>query len=576
MRRPFIAVLALFFLASCSKNRTEVVLGLATDLTAPDQLDHVQLMVQRDGVIIIQQDWDVFGQPRVPYELPGSYGLYTDDGSQPRVQVDFIGFHSSKEILRRTAIFTPITGQTLFMRIPLVKRCEGVTCPADQTCVEGACASAEVNSGTFPAYLNQQETTVDCNSGDKLIDTGTRQPLPVNGSGSCAANQVCGDSTCYNVVGQDGGVPDLSIPRDLSMPDLTTPPDLALATPSFTYGASYGNSVGPGLALADFNGDGKLDVVTANSTGLPGVSIFFGNGDGTLQPPMMVPWQPMQPSSVVAADFNKDGKPDIAVADRGAGTDLIGINPGNGMFGVMNTAVQTQTTPIEVQAGDYDNDGTIDLINLGNDVSQLLSVIPGDGMGGFGTYKVLGTNGGASFVLGDFNKDGKLDVVVDASFKTIETYLGNGDGTFQTPPKTFAFGNGMSAFLIATGDVDGDGNLDIVGDDMSSTFYVLHGVGDGTFTLAGNHPSAGAGGLALADVNLDGRLDVLMTDGMGKLDVYTNQGGGVFNAPAVTLDLKITNPGGALVTGDLNGDNKPDVVAWGSDSLLHVAINTTP
>src|SRR5438309_1356870 len=118
--RGIVAMVAMVLLGQgCSKFRTEVMLGFATDLSAPDILDHVQLRTLREGTEILKQDWDISGMPAQPFELPGSYGVYSADGSEPREEVDLIGYKSGTEILRRTSIFSLLKEQTLFMRMTL-------------------------------------------------------------------------------------------------------------------------------------------------------------------------------------------------------------------------------------------------------------------------------------------------------------------------------------------------------------------------------------------------------------------------------------------------------------------------
>ena len=161
------------------------------------------------------------------------------------------------------------------------------------------------------------------------------------------------------------------------------------------------------LTVADFNGDGKLDIVV--TIGISGVaSVFLGNGDGTFQPP--IDSALLEPDTVTAADFNGDGKPDLALAS-GAVSILLGN--GNGTFDSEH---------------DYRPPG-----------------------GGPGYYR--------SVTAGDFNGDGKLDVVTANQFaNSVSIWLGNGDGTLQ---QNIDFPTGTQPFSIAADDFNGDGRLDL-------------------------------------------------------------------------------------------------------------------
>lgn len=188
-----------WMMGSCAPPRTEIVLGAATDLPAPAMLDRIVLSVEREGVEMLHNEWDISGAPGEPYELPGSFVIYTSDGSEPRVEVRLSGYRGPQEILRRTAILTLVRGQRRFLRMALVNRCMEMSCPGGQTCVEGGCAMAEVDSRLLLAYEPGMEQKMACNSGTMLINTSTKQPLAMAGSGNCAAGQRCGEATCYEV-----------------------------------------------------------------------------------------------------------------------------------------------------------------------------------------------------------------------------------------------------------------------------------------------------------------------------------------------------------------------------------------
>jgi hypothetical protein len=279
------------------------------------------------------------------------------------------------------------------------------------------------------------------------------------------------------------------------------------------------------VAVADVNGDGKPDLLVANycasnsnncSNGEVGV--LLGNGDGTFQTAVTYSSGGFFADSVAVADVNGDGKPDILVANTG-GVPIcsgggVGVLLGNG-DGTFKTAVTycSGGGPVSLAVADVNGDGKPDLVV----VSSLVSVLLGNGDGTFQTA-VSYESGGyppESVAVADVNGDGKPDILVAnycvdecAITGNVGVLLGNGDGTFQTVV-TYDVANPTS---VAVGDVNGDGKPDVLVVDPQ--VGVLLGNGDGTFkTVVYYNPGAyGTESVAVADVNGDGKPDLLVAN----------------------------------------------------------------
>jgi len=287
-------------------------------------------------------------------------------------------------------------------------------------------------------------------------------------------------------------------------------------TPAVPATVATGN--GPNaLALGNLDGDGDLDLIVINQADAT-VSILLGNGDGTFTPavPATVATG-LTPVAVAIGDLDNDGNLDLAVLNNGAETVSILLGNGDGTFTpAVPATVATGNGPNAVAIGNLDNDGNLDLVVL-NNADATVSILLGNGDGTF-TPAVPATvatgNGPNALALGNLDGDGDFDLVVlNNGAETVSILLGNGDGTF-TPavPATVATGNGPNA--LALGDLDGDGDLDLVVlNNADETVSIFLGNGNGTFTPAvpatvatGNAPND----LALGDLDGDGDLDLVV------------------------------------------------------------------
>ncbi len=229
------------------------------------------------------------------------------------------------------------------------------------------------------------------------------------------------------------------------------------STPSF--GAATNFSVGStpySVTTGDFNGDGKLDLATANFDS-DNVSVLLGNGSGGFGAATNF-GAGTSPVSVTTGDFNGDGKLDLATANANSNNVSVLLGDGSGGFGAA-TNFSVGSTPYSVTTGDFNGDGKLDLATA-NLYSANVSVLLGNGSGGFGSATNFGAGTSpVSVTTGDFNGDGKLDLAT-ANFLSdnVSVLLGNGSGGFGAATN---FGAGTNPVSVTTGDFNGDGKLDL-------------------------------------------------------------------------------------------------------------------
>ena len=326
-----------------------------------------------------------------------------------------------------------------------------------------------------------------------------------------------------------------------------------------------------GLALGDFNGDGKLDLA-APHVGQYCNSIFLGDGQGGFSIPLEA-CGTAQGGQVIARDFNGDGKLDLA--NVGAGLATLVQGNGDGSF-TARSQIQIGGTDIlwGVIGADFNGDGKLDLA-LTNASNDAVVVLLGNGDGTFQPARTFAVDHEpVGLVAADFNGDGKVDIAVTGTYYgTVSILLGNGDGTFQ-PMRTFGARGGPISIVAA--DFNGDGKQDLVTANFGSNdVSVLLGDGDGTFGPSFQFPSGGTPReLVAIDLNGDGKLDLAVAnESDDTVSVLLGNGDGTFQAPST---FTVGSGPVHLVVGDLDGDGRPDlVVANGIDNTLSVLMNTS-
>ena len=321
------------------------------------------------------------------------------------------------------------------------------------------------------------------------------------------------------------------------------------------------------VAVADFNADGRRDLAVT-VTGTNAVDILLGNGDGSFQAPVEYSvGSDRNPNSLALGDFNGDGFPDIVVGsvDSG-GNGKVAMLAGNG-DGTFRTAVEYATAGLieALLAADFNADGKLDIAAVNSSTANV-SVLVGNGDGTFRAAVNYNVQLGAKSLVGaDFNIDGKVDLAVaNSSSNTVSILFGNGDGTFQA---AVSIATGAAPFSIVTGDFNRDGKADLAtANHGAGTVGIFLGKGDGTFQWAANIAVGTAPyGLAMGDFNGDFNSDLAVTDNvLNSVFLVAGNGDGTFGGP-VSFTAGTTPT--LLAAADLNGDAKPDLAIVDSTSI---------
>lgn len=344
---------------------------------------------------------------------------------------------------------------------------------------------------------------------------------------------------------------------------------------SFTNTGIDVNSRSYALTTGDFDGDGKTDLATANyfsGNTSDNVTILFLNENGGFDRSASYQFGAL-PSAISAADFNRDGKLDLAVCYSGSNTVDILFNDGHGAF--PRASAFAINNPRGLAVGDFNGDGSPDLA-VTEFGSVYLWVIPVNGDGGFEPAEryIVGQDP-ISVTAGDFNRDGRLDLATaNFSSSTISVLSNRGGGKFDTPVN---YSVGGAPESITLGDFNSDHKADLaVASANTNAIWVYLNNPDGSsfqppkIYPVGNVPTA----VATTELNLDGKDDLIVAN-LGDNTVFVllnDRGQGFIN----TTTIRVGERPVAIAVGDFKADGKPDFAVANSGATgVSVLLNTT-
>jgi FG-GAP-like repeat len=330
-------------------------------------------------------------------------------------------------------------------------------------------------------------------------------------------------------------------------------------TPILGTGAAVGAEIYT-LIASDINKDGKTDLGVGSIAPSDEFSVLIGNGDGTFRAPVSSPIFAIE--SVALVDINGDGFLDLVTPEQGLSSIAVVLGNGKGQFGLPKTVnlSATANTPHATVAADFNGDGKLDLaVTETNFPNGQVAVSVGDGQGKFASPLISpllskAINNANLMRSGDFNGDGRPDLIIMDDYSTgFQVLLGNGNGTFQTPVDT----NLNTTLNFGIGDFNGDGKTDVVVStslNAQTLISIYLSNGDGTFTLGKQYTEL-YGDPIVADVNKDGKLDLVFVG--NPVFVMLGNGDGTFQK---AITGPVVNPISLPIVEDFDGDGNPDIV----------------
>ena len=408
--------------------------------------------------------------------------------------------------------------------------------------------------------------------------------------GTLGANSIIADSYSQFGPASTTGVQILDVNND-GKNDVVTEAGLSLyvalggGNNTFSKPVTSSFPASGALVFGDINGDGFPDAVTG---GAALVGIYLGKGDGTFLPPALngqyITDPPTGSQDLALADMDGDNKLDVVALseDYKEVTPMLGNGDGT-LRGARGISIPSDSFPFDTELATVLDDpataySDLILVNFGG-ATPFVTTGVSDGKGNFNYVSSLPGGVPANFnfiepIKADFNGDGKEDLLIAGLTGQLWVALGKGDGTFLKPTAITLPTLACPLQYGAAGDVNADGNVDIViaypgdvpcaGSGYASGYFVIPGNGDGTFQKSTFYPAGSQlYSATLADVNGDGTLDLFLDDlppistGGYQVTAQLGNGNGSFGAPTTLLSNYIVSD---VRVGDLNGDGNADVL----------------
>lgn len=338
---------------------------------------------------------------------------------------------------------------------------------------------------------------------------------------------------------------------------------------------------GQGIAFADYNKDGFVDIYVVNHDHAGQLAVLYlNNGDGTFTESAVPAGVSVTSSGEGAVwfDYDKDGNIDLYIANEG-GSNALMRNNGDGTFSNVSDATGANDSglaPITNLLTDFNNDGAMDIyivnllgsnVLLRGDINGNFTVVENAGIGNSGR--------GLSGVWGDFNGDGYADLYV-INDGANAMYKNNGDGTFTDVTAASGTASILRGFGGAIGDYDNDGDFDIYVSNLGVN-QLFQNDGSGVFVdvaaAVGVDNPLNSRGVSFGDLDNDGDLDIFVVNANGANALFINDGSGAFGDSAVSAgvsDASRNGQGTAIADLDNDGDLDIYVANFGQPNLLYL------
>jgi FG-GAP-like repeat/IPT/TIG domain/FG-GAP repeat len=395
-----------------------------------------------------------------------------------------------------------------------------VTVPAASLAKAGTANVTVVNPDTAPLQGTSNVAFFPITNATASVSFATAQNYATNAVGSNTESYAVGD---FN---GDGHL-------DLAVDGVTH-----YGLISILLGDGEGNfSMGPGfqfadaasfikgIALGDFNGDGKLDLAVSRLSTPPpgGIEILLGDGSGGFSSLPFIAFATAFPGPIVSGDFNGDGRLDLAVGDDQGNVTMF-LGDGTGGFTAGSLSPVGGNIVESIVAGDLNGDGELDLATIINysslPVVDSLTILPGDGRGNFflTNNPLLVAQKWTSIAAGDFNGDGAVDLVITTEAGEAIVMINDGTGHFSEGG-ILSLG-GAPAYSAVAGDFNGDGNLDVAVAIQGVGVTILLGDGSAHFDpVALPNAVPAYSNITTGDFNEDGRLDLATVNNDGSVSI---------------------------------------------------------